>query len=170
MTTAASDVTCVSDAAAESRCSGAPPVTTAHQNNQLLFKETSNSIPVPHRVVTQFRRDAWVEGLSSHPNRDFADTLVKYIDEGVPLLYDGPLLDQTFPNWKSCVDLREDVEKSMLFDINKSWKVGPFAKQPFTHFVGSPMGAFAKPSSTADANRKIRVIHNLSWPPGGSVN
>jgi hypothetical protein len=162
MTTGASAVMSANDAAAEIPCLGAPTAITAHQNNPLLHQVTSNNIPVPHRVTTRFRRDAWVEGLSSHPDRDFADTLIRYIDEGVPLLYEGPVLNQTFPNWKSCLDLREDVEKSMLFDINKTWKVGPFATQPFKHFVGSPMGAFTKPSVTAEGNKKTRVIHDLS--------
>ena len=134
MTTGASAVMSANDAAAEIHCLGAPTAITAHQNNPLLHQVTSNNVPVPHRVTTRFRRDAWVEGLSSHPDRDFADTLIRYIDEGVPLLYEGPLLNQTFPNWKSCLDLREDVEKSMLFDINKTWKVGPFATQPFELF------------------------------------
>jgi hypothetical protein len=58
----------------------------------------------------------------------------------------------------------------MLYDINKRWKVGPFTNQPFKYFVGSPMGAFVKPSATAPGRKKVRVIHDLSWPPGNSVN
>ena len=163
-------VTSVNVAEVAIPCLGVQIATSAHKNSQLLYKETSNNTPVPHRVTTLFRRDAWVEGLTEHPNREFADKLIKYIDEGVPLLYEGPLLDQTFPNWDSCLELKQDVEKSMLFDISKSWKVGPFPTQPFSHFVSSPMGAFAKPSTTAEHNKKIRVIHDLSWPLGGSVN
>jgi hypothetical protein len=134
-------------------------------NSNQQFSKTLQYLP---RVVTRLRRAAWVEGLSDHPDRNFAYKLIEYIDNGVPLFYDGPRLNQTFPNWKSCVELREDVEKSMLYDINKQWKVGPFANQPFDYFVGSPMGAFSKPSNIGPP--KIRVIHDLSWPPYRSVN
>jgi hypothetical protein len=127
-------------------------------------------LPLPRRVTKQFRRAAWVDGLSDHPDRAFANKLISYIDYGVPLLYEGPILNQTHPNWKSCLELRDDVETSILYDINKRWKIGHFPQQPFKYFVGSPMGAFAKPSATAPGCKKLRVIHNLSWPPGKSVN
>jgi hypothetical protein len=54
-------------------------------------------------------------------------------------------------------------------DVSRHWKVGPFKEQPFADFVGSPMGAFTKPSNT-DNTAKTRVIHDLSWLPGHSVN
>jgi hypothetical protein len=126
-------------------------------------------INIPSKVTTTLNRDAWVKGLENHPDRDFAEKIINYIDFGVPLLYEGPVLNQTFPNWKSCDLLRTDVKESMLYDISRNWKVGPFKEQPFTDFVGSPMGAFTKPS-TSSSGKKTRVIHDLSWPPGHSVN
>jgi hypothetical protein len=113
--------------------------------------------------------DAWVEGLDDHPDQNFARTIASYITHGVPLLYNGPPLNQVYGNWKSCDTLREEVKKSMLYDISRKWKIGPFETQPFPQFVGSPMGAFSKPSATTSGT-KTRVIHDLSWPPLGSVN
>ena len=92
-----------------------------------------------------------------------------YIVEGVPLLFDGPLLDQVYPNWGSCELLRTEVNTYLQYNISRGWKVGPFPTKPFSNFVGSPMGAFSKPSKTG-SGVKTRVIHDLSWPPDHSVN
>ena len=119
--------------------------------------------------MSLLNREEWVNGLSTHPDREFVSTLISYIDFGVPLLFEGPDLNQTFPNWKSCTDLRDAVYGSMLYDISRNWKVGPFETQPFPTFVGSPMGAFSKPPASTGVD-KVRVIHDLSWPPEHSVN
>jgi hypothetical protein len=60
----------------------------------------------------------------------------------------------------------------MLHDISKKWKVGPFSAKPFEFFFGSPMGAFSKEvvDKLSNKTQKIRVIHDLSWPPEHSVN
>ena len=58
------------------------------------------------------------------------------------------------------------MEQSLLYDVSRGRKAGPFRAPPFHQFVGSPMGAFIKKHSVS----KIRVIHDLSWPPGSSVN
>jgi hypothetical protein len=122
---------------------------------------------VPKEVVTSLHKDVWRRKLSSHPDRVFADEILDFIENGVPLYYDGPLLNQQYPNWKSCDVLRNEVKTSLLYDVSRRWKVGPFPVQPFQWFVSSPMGAFSKPSGTTV---KTRVIHDLSWPPGRSVN
>ena len=46
-------------------------------------------------------------------------------------------------------------------------KVGPFLTPPFENFTGSPLGAIPKKHS---APVKWRIIHDLSWPTGLSVN
>jgi hypothetical protein len=101
-------------------------------------------------VVTILNQDEWLKGLTDHPDKDFVKNLIEYIDFGVPLLFEGPVLNQTFPNWKSCDNLRSEVKSSMSYDISRRWKIGPFASQPFDSFVGSPMGAFSKPSPTSN--------------------
>jgi hypothetical protein len=122
---------------------------------------------IPKEVVSYLHRDVWAHKLSFHPDKTFADEIINYIDYGTPLLYEGPVLDQEFPNWKSCDVLRQEVKSSLLYDVSRRWKVGPFPAHPFECFVSSPMGAFSKLSN----NRiKTRVIHDLSWPPGRSVN
>lgn len=53
----------------------------------------------------------------------------------------------------------------LLYDVSRGRKAGPFAQPPFINFVGSPMGAFERKRSG-----KVRVIHDLSWPPGQGIN
>jgi hypothetical protein len=168
----ASDYTYVKGAEAQILSSTASGVTRPskypHDHESNSSQQCNKTLASLPRVVTRLRRVAWVNGLQDHPDQTFAGKLIEYIDHGVPLLYQGPELNQVFPNWKSCDKLKTEVESSMLYDIEKQWKVGPFATQPFKHFVGSPMGAFTKPSPTGPP--KFRVIHDLSWPPYRSVN
>jgi hypothetical protein len=58
------------------------------------------------------------------------------------------------------------VTDSIQKDISKGRKAGPFPSPPFNTFRGSPLGAFPKKRSSS----KIRVINDLSWPPGKSIN
>lgn len=89
------------------------------------------------------------------------------IDHGVDVFYDGPNVNQIYKNWKSCHSLSADVRKDILAEVSKGRKIGPFSSPPLPNYMGSPMGAFEKLSA---AGRKVRVITDLSWPPGGSVN
>jgi hypothetical protein len=133
------------------------PIRSLHQ--QVLDPDT---VVVPQQVVTNLNRDVWEVKLRTHPNRQFADDILSYIDHGVPLMFDGPILNQVFPNWKSCDELRTEVKTSMLYDVTRRWKVGPFLQQPFEFFVGSPMGAFSKVVDCKPSKIKTRVIHDLS--------
>jgi len=46
-------------------------------------------------------------------------------------------------------------------------KPGLLLNPPFPHFVGSPLGAIPKKHSNPP---RYRLIHDLSWPSGRSVN
>ena len=46
-------------------------------------------------------------------------------------------------------------------------KAGPFNQLPFLTYVGLPMGIVIKKHSDYV---KCLIIHDLSWPPGDSVN
>lgn len=119
--------------------------------------------PMYPTIISKLNRDAWAKGLQNHPDPSFTAEIIEYLDYGVPLMYEGPLLNQIYPNWNSVAAHREEVKEILLYDISRKWKIGPFLRPPFQHFVGSPMGAYHKPSKT-------RVIHDLSWPPEQSVN
>jgi hypothetical protein len=114
---------------------------------------------------TLLHREAWARLLVHHPDKVFSQRLLRYLDEGVPILYEGPDYNRICPNWKSVVVFRESVRKTLLEDVSLGRKSGPFSAPPLLNFVSSSLGAFEKKHSG-----KVRVIHDLSWPPYQSVN
>jgi hypothetical protein len=114
---------------------------------------------------THLHKAAWAQHLAHHPDKAFSTRLLRYLDEGVPILYQGPDYNRICPNWKSVGVFREAVKKTIAEDVALGRKSGPFTFLPLENFVSSPLGAFEKKSSG-----KIRTIHDLSWPPYHSVN
>ena len=104
--------------------------------------------------------------LSDHPDKEFVSKILTYIKQGVPIGYEGPRETRVSKNWPSAKLYAAAVEASLAKDLSKGRKAGPFMFPPFSTFVGSPMGAFPKKRFV----NKYRVIHDLSWPPGHSVN
>jgi hypothetical protein len=109
--------------------------------------------------------DVWQAYLALHPDREFANTLLDYILHGAPLGYKGPRTFRVHKNWSSVYKFQNEVKDCIDKDVRLGRKAGPFPTPPLKNFVGSPMGAFLRKHSN-----KIRVIHDLSWPPTGSVN
>ena len=104
--------------------------------------------------------------LADHPDSIFKNQVLDYASNGVPIGYEGPRYYRESNNWPSAIKYSSAVSDSISKDLAKGRKAGPFEVPPFSTFVGSPMGAFLKKRS----NNKYRVIHDLSWPPGQSVN
>lgn len=113
-----------------------------------------------------FDVEYWASKLSNHPDQEYVDRILKYIREGVPVGYEGPRIGRVCKNWPSVQQFYPAVLANIENDLSKGRKAGPFSAPPFDTFVGSPMGAFEKRSSPG----KYRIIHDLSWPPGHSVN
>lgn len=118
-------------------------------------------------TISPLHRQIWAHYMANHPNREFANEIMDYIDFGASTYFEGPMLNQVFKNWKSSKKLSKDVSATILNDVKLGRKLGPFSTQPTTCFVGSPMGAIEKLS---DKKRKVRIITDLSWPPDRSVN
>ena len=114
---------------------------------------------------TPLNIEVWKSYLSYHPDQQFASKLLDYLLNGVPLGYTGPRAFRLHKNWKSVQKYEHEVKHSIDRDVRLGRKHGPFSVPPFKTFVGSPMGAFIRKHSD-----KIRVIHDLSWPPTGAVN
>jgi hypothetical protein len=106
--------------------------------------------------------EAWTYYLKNYPDKD---KLLKYIKCGVPLGYTGPNKFDVHPNWPSAKKFETKVKEVIANDLVLGRSAGQFPVAPFVHFRGSPLGAFEKKRS-----RKIRLIQDLSWPPGNSVN
>lgn len=108
---------------------------------------------------------AFKELLAHHPDRQFADYIVNAIENGVDIGYNGIRSPYSYSNWSSVDKFSKEVSESIVKDVSLHRKIGPFTSPPSSNFMGSPMGAFQKRRSN-----KTRVIHDLSWPPGASVN
>ncbi len=89
-----------------------------------------------------------------------------YLSEGVHIGFKGPQESIISHNWLSCDISADEVQQF----INKNKQLGrvegPFHKKDLpANFRCSPLGTFKKRCS-----KKIRVVHDLSWPPLKSVN
>ena len=103
----------------------------------------------------------------NHPDETFIKyTIIEGINNFVHIGYTGPKHYREYKNCKSVNTFYDAVLTSIKKDISKGRKLGPWDSPPSANFVGSPMGAFLKKRS----KNKYRVIHDLSWPPGESIN
>ena len=111
--------------------------------------------------------DAFETELTNHPDREFVSHIVHACKFGVDIGFEGERTPYVCDNWPSVRQFAEAVEKDIQKDLQLGRKLGPFSCPPRDNFVGSPMGAFEKRSSS-----KVRTIHDLSWAPDGllSVN
>ena len=117
------------------------------------------------RARSLLKLSAWKRLMARHPDVKYATTIIDYISNGAPILYDGPESNRICPNWNSVLDFKKDVVKTLERDVMLGRKSGPFAVPPVSNFIASPLGAFAKKRTG-----KVLVIHDLSWPPNESVN
>ncbi|MEE8386052.1 MAG: reverse transcriptase domain-containing protein, partial [Dehalococcoidia bacterium] len=108
---------------------------------------------------------AFSHHLAHHPDITFAARVLSYLTEGARIGYTGPRAPRCKPNWPSFYDHIDAARDCIDRDVAHGAKAGPYAHPPFATFVGSPMGAFLKRHSN-----KLRVIHDLSYPAGSSVN
>ena len=128
---------------------------------------TSNSnVPIQAKSPFYDYIHNWYKYLSDHPDPKFTEYIVNGICKGVDIGYTGPRRARVHDNWPSVSKYNQAVSKVLTNDVVRGRKAGPFATPPFKNFVGSPMGAFPKKHSPD----KYRVIHDLSWPPGASIN
>ena len=106
----------------------------------------------------------WKNELQFHPDEQFSAHVLQLIEFGVPIGNHKPILPGIYENWPSTEKFREGVQKYINKHIAAGAIEGPLPTLP-SDFRGSPLGAFEK-----GAAKKLRIIHDLSWPPGGSVN
>jgi len=126
--------------------------------------QIAQSLPKPWCL---FHVATWREALRNHPDRNFVGGLLNDIENGVALGYDGPEISQCHSNHLSATTNSHSVINELSRELNMHRKAGPFLKPPFPHFVGSPLDAIPKKHSNPP---RCRLIHDLSWPSGRSVN
>jgi len=123
---------------------------------------------LPTNIRSPFDTTIWKSRLRDlHFDSCFIDTLIHDIEHGVNIGYTGRRTCLISPNHHSAVFNREAVARELERELGLDRKIGPFLDPPCEHFVGSPMGAIPKKRSTPI---KWRIINDLSWPEGQSIN
>ena len=120
----------------------------------------SKSYPTGLMQCKQF----WTFWLSDYPNQDFVRTIERYLTEGIDIGFKGPRENIVSPNWPSSQRYHSQVTTFIQDNIGLGAVAGPLSDVP-GGYRASPLGAFERKTSA-----KVRVIHDLSWPPGKSVN
>ena len=158
------------------------PVTRTQKNTKMATNTTNqDSMPAitPETMETEInpsKMDSkvnhgiskctkyWHSQLVHHPDKVFVERILSFIDNGAEIGSDpGKIEYHIQKNWPSAIANSKGVAQYIAKHKATGAIQGPFLKQE--KFVGSPLGAFTKSNS-----KKLRVIHDLSWPPGHSVN
>ncbi len=102
------------------------------------------------------------------PDRELVDGILSGIARGVDIGSQTPVQGIISPNWPSASEHSLHVTDTIHKNLGMGRVVGPWSSPPCVDFVCSPLGAFSK---IVNENKiKVRTIHDLSWPPGRSVN
>ena len=113
-------------------------------------------------VPSAFDIPAWRRRLAGY--RDAG--ILQYLQYGWPINFNrfSPLCP-TDRNHPSAVNFQEDIEHYLRTERGHGALLGPFAGQPVEHAHSSPL--MTRPKKDA---RYGRVIVDLSWPQGASIN
>ena len=109
----------------------------------------------------------WTRLLHDCHNSTFSDKILQDITDGVRIGYTGTRSLYISNNHNSASSNTSAIARELEREIGLHRKIGPFLKPPFKNLVGSPMGAIPKKRSMPI---KWRIINDLSWPAGHSVN
>ena len=77
----------------------------------------------------------------------------------------GTVQHSTAKNHKSASENKQEVYKKLAIESLKERIAGPFLNPPFQNLVCSPLGLIPK-----NIPGKFRLIHDLSFPKGNSIN
>ena len=149
---------CTSNSKDTTGCAGTQ---TGHHALDLLtvFKENYVSL-------RSLNPKAFEEGLVKCEDKRFVAKIVSDVSQGVRIGYSGPQESRACVNWPSAQKFDAEVRASIEKDVSLGRKLGPFPCPPCADFVASQLGAFQKCSGSS----KVRVVHDLSFPRGRSIN
>ena len=113
-------------------------------------------------IQSQLKVEAWEEALGDYWDRQLLE-LIKF---GFPLDFNRACdLGQYTGNHSSAVDCPRDIEAYIEEELQYGALLGPFKENPIHQDHCSPFMTRSKPNSD-----RRRVIVDLSWPQGASVN
>ena len=107
--------------------------------------------------------DSFQHYLACHPDREWSQSLLQGICEGVDIGYQDERKTAWSENWKSVMDNGSVVSEYLTAKVALRRKAGPFNQPPFSP---SPMGIVIKKHSDSV---KYHIIHDLSWPPDDHI-
>ena len=137
-------------------------------NQYLRIAETIRQTGLPNYrgaripIKSGLNLEAWERHLSDYPNRK----LMQYLKFGFPLSIQTPdkLTNIDVKNHFTALQHPKEVATYLQQEMSFGAILGPFDKPPCEHIHCSPL--LTRPK---DGNKR-RVILNLSYPYGGSVN
>ena len=118
----------------------------------------------PQRAITPLRHSQFEKELAHHPDKAWSTWLLKSLNEGVSLGYDGPRGPSKAPNLASSYTHPQIVTSEIQKECDLGRILGPFPQPPIPNLKCSGVGVVPKKSG------KWRMIQHLSAPQGSSVN
>ena len=113
-------------------------------------------------VKSQLKVEAWEEALHNYWDRQLLE-LIKF---GFPLDFNRAcVLGEYTGNHSSAIECPKDIEAYIEEELHYGALLGPFEENPIEGGHCSPFMTRSKPNSD-----RRRVIVDLSWPQGASVN
>ena len=104
--------------------------------------------------------------LRDYPDIQEANQLIRGFRFGLNIYYQGPECQRTCQNLPSARSNPDIFRQKFMKEVNINRFIGPFPIPPMPHLQCSPMGLVPKKGNKG----KFRMITNLSFPPGDSVN
>ena len=128
---------------------------------------TANYVPITPVKPTNLEKL-----LLEHPDKFLVKYLVKDFSFGFSLCYGGPDMDREADNLKSAGDNMPILQQKILKEVSLGRMAGPFNRKPWNRKIISPVGLVHKSGMTEHPSSPSawRLIHDLSVPPGWSVN
>ena len=120
-----------------------------------------NALPPRSFLRPEFWKDCY---LPIHADKKHARRICNYIEDGVPIGYQGNQCSVSCDNWPSSIKYKSEINDFIEEGLRLGRIEGPHESLP-PNFKVSPLGAFKRHRSN-----KVRPIHDLSWPPGLSTN
>ena len=148
----------------------AEPVAPSSMNVPNVGRSTPLSAasvaPGPNHLPTPINVDALSHLLKlSNYDRLLSDELVHCFRCGFRIPFDGVLPSSPIHNHSSVLNDVSTVDDMLSHEISLGRIAGPFSEVPLPNFVLSPLRLVPKKDSLS-----FRLIHNLSFPWGHSVN
>ena len=110
---------------------------------------------------------AWWERLSSHPDREFAKYVLSGLEHGFRIRFDYKTrLSSARQNMPSAAEHPEVVVRYITDERTTGRILGPVGKEQLPGLQVNRFGVIPK----GWASNKLRLITDLSFPDGGSVN